>query len=158
VPEPAWPAFKALVTDMRDAPARKRAEERRDPIVALYPREFPEACRCLLDDAEASLNPLELPPRHQQYVRTSHLAERAFVEERRRPKVIPQLQEERSLVHLGFAVLMRVSEKWNKKRFSAFEQHQIRRVRARRKLDDHDVPLKESQSERQIRRSAASAA
>jgi transposase-like protein len=158
VPEQGWPAFKALVTDMRDAPSRKKAEERRDQIVALYQREFPEACRCLLDDAEASLNHLELPPRHQQYVRTSNLAERAFVEERRRTKVIPHLQDERSLVQLVFAVLIRVSDKWNKKSFSAFEQHQIRSLRERLKLDDHDVPMNDSQSERQIRRSAASAA
>ena len=66
VPAQAWPAFKALVVDMRDAPSRQKAEERRDQIVAQYQREFPEACRCLLDDAEASLNHLEIPPRHQQ--------------------------------------------------------------------------------------------
>jgi len=100
VPDQAWPAFKTLVVDMRDAPSRKKAEERRDQIVALYQREFPEACRCLLEDAEASLNHLEVPQRHQQYVRTSNLAERAFVEERRRTKVIPHLQDERSLVQL----------------------------------------------------------
>lgn len=65
VPAAAWPAFKALVVDMRDAPTRKKAEERRDQIVAQYQREFPEACRCLLADAEASLNPLAVPQRHQ---------------------------------------------------------------------------------------------
>ena len=70
-------------------PRRAEGRERRDEIVAQYQREFPEACRCLLDDAEASLNHLAVPQRHQQYVRTSNLAERAFVEERRRTKVIP---------------------------------------------------------------------
>jgi putative transposase len=35
VPEQAWPAFKALVAGMRDAPSRKKAEERRDQRVAL---------------------------------------------------------------------------------------------------------------------------
>ena len=158
VPEQAWPACKALVTDMRDAPSRKKAEERRDQIVALYHREFPEACRCLLDDAEASLNHLAGPQRHQQYVRTSNLAERAFVEERRRTKVIPHLHDERSLVQLVFAVLIRVSNKWNKKSFSALAQHQIRSLRRRRKLDEHEVSLENVQSETPSRRSAASAA
>ena len=158
VPEQAWPAFKALVTDMRDAPSRKKAEERREQIVALYQREFPEACRCLLEDAEASLNPLEVPQRHQQYVRTSNLAERAFVEERRRTKVIPHLQTERSLVQLLFAVLIRVSEKWNKKSFSALEQQQIRSLRRRRHLDEQEVSLREPQTDTPTRRSAASAA
>jgi transposase-like protein len=66
VPAAAWPECKALVVDMRDAPTRQKAEERRDQIVAPYQREFPEACRCLVDEAEASLNHLEVPQRHQQ--------------------------------------------------------------------------------------------
>ena len=158
VPEQAWPAFKALVADMRDAPSRKKAEERREQLVELYQREFPEACRCLLDDAEASLNHLEVPQRHQQYVRTSNLAERAFVEERRRTKVIPHLQAERSLVQLVFAVLIRVSDRWNKKCFSTLEQQQIRRLRQQRKLDDHEVSLGDPTTDYHPRRSAASAA
>ena len=80
-----------MLVDMRDAPTREKAEERRELIVAQYQREFPEACRCFLDDADASLNHLAVPQRHQQYVRTSNLVERAFVEERRRTKVIPHL-------------------------------------------------------------------
>ena len=158
VPDQAWPAFKTLVVDMRDAPSRKKAEERRDQIVALYQREFPEACRCLLDDAEARLNHLEVPQRHQQYVRTSNLAERAFVEERRRTKVIPHLQDERSLVQLVFAVLIRVSEKWNKKSFSALEQQQIRRLRQQRQLDEQEESIGDPITNHQPRRSAASAA
>jgi len=71
VPAQAWPAVKALLVDMRDAPSREKAEQRRDAIVERYQREFPELCRCLLDDAAASLNHLEVPQRHQQYVRTS---------------------------------------------------------------------------------------
>jgi putative transposase len=158
VPAQAWPAFKALVVDMRDAPSRQKAEERREQIVAQYRHDFPEACRCLLDDAEASLNHLEVPQRHQQYVRTSNLAERAFVEERRRTKVIPQLFEERSLVQLVFAVLIRISDRWNKKCFSEVEPHQIRTLRRKRKLDEQEVRILEPTSDPQPRRSAASAA
>jgi transposase-like protein len=143
---------------MRDAPTREKAEERRDAIVAQYQREFPEACRCLLDDAEASLNHLAVPQRHQQYVRTSNLVERAFVEERRRTKVIPHLLDERSLVQLVFAVLIRVSDRWGKKCFSDFEQHQIRSLRGRLKLDERDVRMSETTPDAPSRRSAASAA
>jgi len=158
VPARAWPEFKALVVDMRDAPTREEAEERRDQIRARYEREFPEACRCLLDDADASLNHLAVPQRHQQYVRTSNLVERTFVEERRRTKVIPHLFDEGSLVTLVFGVLIRVSDRWTKKGFSEFEQHQIRSLRERLKLDEHDVRSSEAPPEQQSRRSAASAA
>jgi transposase-like protein len=158
VPPQAWPEFKALVMDMRDAPTGTAAEQRRQAIVTRYQRDFPEACRCLLDDAEASLNHLYVPQRHQQYVRTSNLAERAFEEERRRTKVIPHLWDEGSVVKLVFAVLIRVSERWGKKCFSEFEQEQIRSLRRRRRLDEQEVTSITPTTDSQPRRSAASAA
>jgi transposase-like protein len=96
VPAQAWPEVKALLADMRDAPTREKAEQPREAIGERYQREVPELCRCLLEDADASLNHLEVPKRHQHYVRTSNLVERAFVEERRRTKVIPHLWTEGS--------------------------------------------------------------
>jgi putative transposase len=158
VPPQAWPEFKALVADLRDAPTVSEAERRRQLIVNRYQRDFPEACRCLLDDGEASLNHLYIPQRPQQYVRTSNLAERAFEEERRRTKVIPHLWDEGSVTKLVFAVLIRVSERWGKKCFSEFEQQQIRSLRRRLKLDDQEVTSPPLPTEPQARRSAASAA
>jgi putative transposase len=158
VPAQAWPEVKALLVDMRDAPSREKAEQRREAIVERYQREFPELCRCLLDDAAASLNHLEIPQRHQQYVRTSNLVERAFVEERRRTKVIPHLWTEGSLVHLVFGVLIRVSDRWGKKCFSEFEQQQIRSLREHLKLDEQEVSMDELAIHTPSRRSAASAA
>ena len=158
VPPQAWPEFKALVADMRDAPTVPEAERRRQLIVNRYQRDFPEACRCLMDDAEASLNHLYVPQRPQQYVRTSNLAERAFEEERRRTKVIPHLWDEGSVVKLVFAVLLRVSERWGKKCFSEFEQHQIRSLRQRCQLDEPGVSMPIPTTEAPSRRSAASAA
>ena len=158
VPTQAWPEVKALLVDMRDAPSREKAEQRQEAIVERYQREFPELCRCLRDDADASLNHLEVPQRHQQYVRTSNLVERAFVEERRRTKVIPHLWTEGSLVHLVFGVLIRVSDRWSKKCFSEFEQQQICSLRTRLQLDELEVSMNEPSSYVPTRRSAASAA
>ena len=157
VPAHLWPEVKALLVEMRDAPTPEKAEKRREAIVEQSQRELPEACRCLLDEAQASLNHLLVPQRHQQYVRTSNLVERAFVEERRRTKVIPHLWGETSLVNLVFGVLIRVSDRWGKKCFSEVEQQQIRHLRAKLQLDEQAVrtpPLSEPLS----RRSAASAA
>jgi transposase-like protein len=158
VPAQAWPEFKALVVDLRAAPTVAAATDRREGSVARYQREFPEACRCLFDDAAASLNHLSVPQRPQHYVRTSNLAARAVGEERRRTTVIPHRETESSLVTLVFAVLIRVSDRWGKQCFSEFEQQQIRSLRRRRKLDEHEVSTLEPISEPQPRRSAASAA
>jgi len=86
------------------------------------------------------------------------LAERAFGEERRRTKAIPHLHDERNLVHLVFAVLMRANQKWNKKSSSAPEQQQIRRLRQQRSLDEQGVSFEEPLSEPPTHRSATSAA
>src|SRR5262249_18337801 len=41
VPPRAWPEVKALLVDVRDAPTREKAEQRRDAIREQYQREFP---------------------------------------------------------------------------------------------------------------------
>jgi putative transposase len=158
VPTRAWPEVKALLVDLRDAPTREKAEKRRAAIIEQYQRELPEMCRCLLDDADASLNHLAVPQRHQQYVRTSNLVERALVEERRRTKVIPHLWDEGSVVMLVYGVLIRVSDRWGKKCFSEFEQHQMRSLRERLKLDEQEVRTEDLSLPVHTRRSAASAA
>jgi transposase-like protein len=157
VPPRAWPAFKALVVDLRDAPTVAEGERRLEAVVREYETVFPEACRCLCDDRQASLNHLKVPLRHQQYVRTSNLAERAFEEERRRTKVIPHLWDEASLVKLVFGTLIRVSERWGKKQYSEFEQQQIRALRKELGLDAPMEDRSPEPSPRQHRRSATAA-
>lgn len=158
VPPQAWPEFKALVIDRRAAPTVRAAEQRRQAIVSRSPRDLPEACRCLRDEAEASLKHLSVPQRPQPYVRPAHRAERAFAEERRRTKVLPPLGDEGSGVKLVFALLRRGSERWGKKGFSEFEQQQIRSLRRRLKLDEQEGTSSPPPTETQPRRSAASAA
>lgn len=156
VPPPAGPEFKALVVDMRAAPTVAEAERRRQALVAEYHLDFPEACRCLLDDAKASLNHLSVPPRHQPYVRPSHLAERAFEEARRRTKVIPHLWDEGGLVKRVFAVVIRVSQRWGKQCCSEFEQQPIRSLRRKLELDEPQVSISDPKPDSHPRRSAAS--
>jgi putative transposase len=129
VPDQVWPEFKAMLQDMRDAPTKKQAEERYAAIIDRYQRELPEACRCLTDDVEASLNHICVPLRHRPYVRTTNLIERTFVEQRRRTKIIPHMWDEKQLTKLIFAVMIRVSNRWNRRQFSDFEKHQIYALR-----------------------------
>ena len=120
-------------------------------IVEKYTDQFPEACRCLKDDAEASLNHLYLPVRHRQYVRTTNLVERSFVEERRRTKTIPHLWDEKSLIKLVFATLIRVSDRWSKRQFSQLEENTI--IRLRNQILDENQKINENTITRK-RRSA----
>ena len=128
-PPQAGPAFQAFVAARRAAPTFADGHRRQQHLLAPSQDPFPEACRCLEDEAEARLTHLRVPARHRQDVRTSHLAARAGEEERRRTKVIPHRWDEARLVKLVFAGLMRVSERWGKKQLSEFEQHHIRAFR-----------------------------
>ena len=151
-------AAAQTVRSRREAPRREKAEHRHEAMEERDQRECPELCRCLLDDAEASLIHLAVPQRHQPYVRTSNLVERAFVEARRRTTVIPHLWDDGSGVMRVYGVLIRVRDRWGKKGCSEVEQQQIRRLRERLKLDEHEVSTNEVSAPVPTRRSAASAA
>lgn len=138
VPPAVWPEFKARVVEVRDAASADEARERLQAFVSDCEREFPEACRCLQEDSEASLNHLRVPPRHRRLVRTTNLVERAFVEERRRTKIVPHLWDEHGAVKLVFAVLIRVSERWARRQFSQLEEQQLRQLRRRVLGDDEE--------------------
>jgi transposase-like protein len=128
-PPENWPTLKPQILDCRDAPSFDEGKERLDRFIERHEPTFPELCRCLQKDKIASLNHLYLPHRHQQTIRTTNTVERSFVEERRRTKVTGHLWDEKSLVKLVFAVLIRVSERWSKRQFSEFEERQLQKLR-----------------------------
>ena len=155
VPPNMWSEFRHRGIDFRDAPNEAEARRRLESMVADYDGDLPEACRCLTDDLEASLNHLNVPPRHRQNVRTVNLVERSFVEERRRTKVIPHLWGERDLTKLVYSVLIRLSDRWGKRQYSQQEEWQIYELRKRLYPDEE---VKKPESSTKTRRSVAKAA
>src|SRR5262245_42987371 len=93
-------------------PARKKQRNGAAPLWSATNTSFPHCVGVYSMMPRPASTILVVPKRHQQYVRTSNLVGRAFVEERRRTKVIPHLWAEGSLVHLVFGVLIRVSDRW----------------------------------------------
>src|SRR5262245_4530141 len=63
-PPQAWPAGKVWVADRREAPTFEEGQRHPQVRLAPYQTTLPEACRCLEDDVEASLNHLQGPARH----------------------------------------------------------------------------------------------
>ena len=126
VPPQAWPACTALSADRREAPTGEAGPRRQPALLAPSHATCPEACRCLEAEAEARLHPLQVPARHRQSGRTSHWAERAFAEERRRTTVLPPLWDEARGVQGVCAVLIRVRARWGKHQCSECEQHHMR--------------------------------
>jgi putative transposase len=68
-------------------------------------------------------------------VRTTNLAERSFVEERRRTKVIPRFPDEKAAMKLMFATLIRAADRWCRVSISDLERHQLTLLRGELGLD-----------------------
>ena len=100
-----------------------------------YQRHYPAAVACFADDLEALLAIHRVPVRHRIRVRTTNLAERSFVEERRRTKVTGRLPDEKAAMKLVFATMIRAADRWCRVTISDLERHQLRLLRAELGLD-----------------------
>jgi putative transposase len=89
LPDETAPEVMAHLYAVRDAPTLDAARAAADRLINTYGRNYPAAVACFQDDLDALLTIHRVPARHRIRVRTTNLAERSFVEERRRTKVIP---------------------------------------------------------------------
>jgi transposase-like protein len=131
LPESAQAEVKPYLLAVRDAPTHAAGEQAAAAVLDQFGRRYPSAMSSFSEDLEASLAHLNVPAIHRQFVRTTNLIERSFVEERRRTKVIPQFLDERSCLKLVFATLARASQRWQRVRFSELERKQLAVLRAR---------------------------
>lgn len=99
-------------------------------FIEKHNRAYPTAVQCFADDLDSCLIQLKYPLEHRKFIRTTNLLERAFEEEKRRTKVFPQHQHERSMLGLVFAVLHRASQRWNRVIMTGIELEKLRAIRA----------------------------
>jgi putative transposase len=125
----------AHVYAVRDAPTLGAARAAADRFANTYRGRFPSAVACFEEDLEALLAVHRVPVRHRVKVRTTNLAERSFLEERRRTKVIPRLRSEKAALKLAFATMVRASERWCRAPVSDLERCQLELLRAELGLD-----------------------
>lgn len=90
-------------------------------LVEEYAEKYPAAIKCFQDDLESCLNHIDFPAGHHKHIRTTNLLERAFVEQKRRTKVIPRFLDEKSCLKLVYATLIRVSDKWQRVSMSEYD-------------------------------------
>lgn len=120
---------------VRDAPTLDAARAAADRLINTYRREYPAATACFEDDLDALLAIHRVPVRHRIRVRTTNLAERSFVEERRRTKVIGRFTDEHSAMKLVYATMIRAAQRWCRVSVSDLERHQLKLLRVELGLD-----------------------
>ncbi|MGH3632155.1 MAG: IS256 family transposase, partial [Sciscionella sp.] len=125
----------AHVYAVRDAPTLDAARAAADRLTNTYQRQYPAAVACFNDDLDALLAIHRVPVRHRIRVRTTNLAERSFVEERRRTKVIPRFNDEKSAMKLVYATMIRAADRWCRVSISDLERHQLVLLRSELGLD-----------------------
>ncbi|HET6567681.1 MAG TPA: transposase [Rhodothermales bacterium] len=106
-------------------------------FVEEYTPSYPQMVKCFCEDLDACLVHQRYPLAHRKYIPTN-LLERAFVEEKRRTKVMPQHVNERGAVTLVYAVLVRASRRWQRVRMTPLELAQLRSIRRLMRPKDSD--------------------
>jgi putative transposase len=130
VPDHASAEVKAMVKSAYYAPNREVAEMIAKDLMDRYQDLYPSAMKAFTDDLEACWAYLRCPSIHHRRIRTTNVLERAFVEQKRRTKVIPGFWTEKSCLKLVFATLWQTSQRWRGVRMSEFEQQQLLQLRA----------------------------
>jgi putative transposase len=125
----------AHVYAVRDAPTLDAARVAADRFINTYRRAYPAAVACFADDLDALLAIHRVPVRHRIRVRTTNLAERSFVEERRHTKVIPRFPDEKAALKLVFATMIRAADRWCRVSTSDLERHRLTLLRTELGLD-----------------------
>ncbi|SRR5579875_790230 len=135
LPDGAAAEVLAHLYAVRDAPTLDAARAAADRLINTYRRDYPSAVACFEDDLDALLAIHRVPVRHRIRVRTTNLAERSFVEERRRTKVIGRFGDEHAAMKLVFATMIRAAQRWCRVSISDLERHQLRLLRAELGID-----------------------
>ncbi len=135
LPDEAASEVMAHVYAVRDAPTLDAARAAADRLANTFRGPFPAAVACFEDDLDALLAIHRVPVRHLIRVRTTNLAERSFVEERRRTKVVGRFGDERSAMKLVFATMIRAADRWCRVSITDLERHQLNLLRAELGLD-----------------------
>jgi len=129
VPKDYHDEILLAVKNIYYADDRATAEVYSSEFVKKYSDKLPATVKCFLDDLDQCLTHLEFPSSQRRFIRTTNLIERSFVEEKRRTKVFPQHQSEKSAVGLVFAVLKRASDKWKKVSMGHIEKEVLLKIR-----------------------------
>jgi putative transposase len=100
-----------------------------ETIMNKYSKLYPSAIKCFQGDFEACISHMLFPEGHSKHIRTTNLLERAFLEQKRRTKVIPRFLDEESCLKLVYATLIRVSERWHRVKMSKYDLTVLKNIR-----------------------------
>ncbi|MCI0613516.1 IS256 family transposase [bacterium] len=112
LPKAAMSEMKPMIQKIFTAESYQAAMAAGARLIRRFKDKFPAAMESFEKDLESTLQCLKLPAEHRVRVRTTNLLERLFAEAKRRTKVIPYFQSEKSCLKYVFATLIASSRLW----------------------------------------------
>lgn len=154
VPSESVPEVKIFLNSVYYAPDKETAMTLAQAFRDKFGNCYPSAVKSFDEDLDACLSHLQCPAKHRKSITSTNLAERSFLEEKRRSKVIPRFFDEKSGLKLAFASLIRASQGWSRLNITFDEQVLI--MELREKLGQKSKYIESStNSQRAIRRKRA---
>ncbi|MBD3225690.1 MAG: IS256 family transposase [Caldithrix sp.] len=108
---------------------KSSAEVLASRFIEKYVNKYPAMVNSFQEDMDACLTQLDFPVGHRKVIRTTNLIERAFVEEKRRTKIIPAHYNEKGAIKLVYGVLIRASNKWQRVAMSELDLTILKNIR-----------------------------
>ena len=121
------------------APDRQTADQLAAGFIEAYAGDHPNMIKCFQADLEACLAHLAFPAGHRRYIRTTNLIERAFVEQKRRTKVIPAHINEKGAMKLVYGSLIRAARDWQRVGMDPLELAELKHLRKTMIPDDEII-------------------
>lgn len=107
-------------------------------IIERYAGLYPSAIDCFQKDFDECVQYMQFPIGHHKLIRTTNLLERSFLEQKRRTKTIPKFFDEKSCLKLVYAILIRVSERWQRVKMSEWDLTLLKNLRKLKGWTDDD--------------------
>jgi len=112
LPKVMIPEIKPLLQQVFTAESHEKGLAAGHRLIKRFKSRFPAAMECFEKDLESTIQCLRLPAEHRMRVRTTNMLERLLEEAKRRTKVIPYFQSEKSCLKYVFATMIAASRLW----------------------------------------------
>lgn len=112
LPKAVMGEIKPLIQQVFTAESYEKGLAAGYRLIKRFKVRFPAAMECFEKDLEATIQCLRLPVEHRMRARTTNLLERLLEEAKRRTKVIPYFQSEKSCLKYVFATMIAASRVW----------------------------------------------
>jgi putative transposase len=112
LPKAVQSEMKSLIQQVFTAESYEKGLAAGQRLIKRFKTRFPAAMECFEKDLEATIQCLRLPAEHRMRVRTTNMLERLLEEAKRRTKVIPYFQSEKSCLKYVYATMIAASRAW----------------------------------------------